>query len=289
MIIVFGADGQLGQSLKKINNKKEKIIYLNKKTCDITKYHELKKIFDQYRPKFIVNAAAYTNVPLAEKYKKKSYNINAKALINLSKLSNKFNSKLIHISTDYVFDGKKKSKYNENDKTKPISWYGHTKLEGEKNIIKYSKKYIIIRTSGLFSNNNNSFINKIVNKIQKNENFEVVSDQFSYPCFSDNLARLIWKIAKNNKIIKYNEIYNYNGHQRKVSWYNFANKIMKYSYIYCKSNSIIMPSKINKYNKIVKRPINSCLCNKKINKYIKLQYDFDNDIKSTIKNIFNSR
>tara|TARA_B100000989_G_C19530118_1_gene469144 strand:+ start:1842 stop:2711 length:870 start_codon:yes stop_codon:yes gene_type:complete len=288
MIIVLGSEGQLGQSLKKTKHKNTKVVFFNKHNCDITKYKSILRVVEKYKPNFIINAAAFTNLPLAEKYKKKSFLINSQSLKNICKVSKKYNFKLIHISTDYVFDGKKNNKYSENDKTNPLSWYGFTKLEGEKNIIKNCNEYIILRTSGLFSSNKNSFVYKIIKKIKNNENINVVSDQFSFPCYSNDLAKLIWRIINKNKFIKFDQIYNYTGHEKKTNWYNFANKIMKYSRRYCKSKSRIMPIKSINYKDNVKRPINSCLSNKKINKSIYLKSNFDKNIRDTVNNIFKS-
>ena len=286
MIIVLGSDGQLGNSLKKTKIKNTKVVFLNKINCDITKNRNVSKIILKYKPNYVINSAAFTNVENAEKKKKKSFLINSQSLIHLSKLSNKYEFKLIHISTDYVFDGNKKTKYSENDKTNPISWYGHTKLEGEKNIIQNSKQYIIIRTSGLFSGGKNSFVYKIIKKIKRNQNIEVVSDQYSFPCYSDDLARFIWKVIKNDKVIKYNQIYNYTGHEIRTNWYTFANKVMKYSKRYCKSNSVIMPIKLKHYKQKVNRPNNSCLCNKKIINYFYIKSNLNKNIKNSVNKIF---
>ena len=282
MILVLGGSGQVGKSLDKISSSKKKYFFLSKKKCNIEDKVQLKKIFYKYKPSYVVNLAAFTDVSSAEKKRKKAVNINCNSLNEIIKLSNIFNALLIHISTDYVFDGKTSGKYSELDKTNPLSVYGSSKKRGEDKIIKKSIKYIIIRTSGVFSHYQSNFFNNIIKLLSHKKSIEVVSDQFCFPTYSFDLAQIIEKIISSNHI-KQNEVYNFTGHQIKTSWYSFAKKIRKFSKKnnsnYCK----IIPIKLNDYKTNVKRPKNSCLDNRKIRKFIKLKSNFDLNIKKAVK------
>ena len=169
IVLVLGANGQLGTSLKKYSSKYQnlKCYFYSKKKLNILDKLNLEKVITILKPKYIINTAAYTNVDESESNKNECLKINSKSLIYLSKLCSIKKITIIHFSTDYVYSGKKKSNYKENDYKSPISYYGYSKLEGEKNITKYAKQYFIFRISGLFSNHKNSFINKIIklNKI----------------------------------------------------------------------------------------------------------------------------
>lgn len=222
-----------------------------RKNLDITDFKKVENYILINKIDIIINCAAYTNVIGAEKIGNKADLINYLAVKNLSAISKKFNCKFIHISTDYVFDGNKKTPYLESDSPNPINNYGSSKLKGEDSII-FSKlsNCIIIRTSWLYSRNSNSFLTKIIDKVNLNENIKVVSDQFGSPTYAKDLALAILSILnfENNKT----EIYNFCNYGE-ISWYEFAVQIANK----LNSNIDVLPIKDNFDN--VKRPKYSAL------------------------------
>lgn len=217
-ILILGSSGQLGnylfKNLKKI--KKYQIVpsqSYNIRLINIKK--DIGKIL-KIKPNCIINCSGYTNVPMAEKNKKKAIDLNCYKLIYLAKFCKKYNIKIIHFSTDYVFPGKNKF-YNINDTTKPINFYGYSKLRGEELLKKSGCKYLIFRISWLISSHKSSFLMKIKNRIIENKKVYVINDAYSsitsvkliYTFFKINLDQLVdFKInglyhLRNDNIVSY--------------------------------------------------------------------------------------
>ena len=193
-LLITGSNGQLGKALmltsKSFSHYKYK--FLSKKELDIYDYSKLNKKIIGFSPDLIINCAAFTKVDLAETMPDNANLINSISVKNLAKICLRESIKLIHISTDFVFDGKKSSPYLETDFPNPISVYGRSKLMGEKNIIKHNlKNSIIIRTSWLYSPFSDNFVNKIKSKIENADNFNVVSDQIGSPTCVFDLAKAL--------------------------------------------------------------------------------------------------
>ena len=152
-ILVTGSNGQLGKTIQKKSLKKKEFdwIFLPKEDLNITKVIEIKNAFKKYNPKFCVNCAAFTDVVKSEKLPSKAHKINVQGVKNLTRICNSNNSILIHISTDYVFDGTKKSPYLVNDKANPLNEYGLTKYLSEKHVIENANFGYVVRTSWLYS------------------------------------------------------------------------------------------------------------------------------------------
>lgn len=231
-ILITGSNGQVGSKLVQLCQEK-KINYLafNKFELDIT---DKKSIFDSVsisKPTIVINAAAFTNVDEAETKELVAYSVNAKGPENLTKICNLLSIPLIHISTDYVFDGKKSSPYNENDITNPINAYGRTKLKGEELISQLANNYIILRTSWVFSDNGNNFMNKIIELSMINKELKVVGDQYGSPTSAKSIAEAILKICDLYHIDKEikSGIYHFSG-ERHTSRYDFAKYIIDVAY-----------------------------------------------------------
>ena len=282
MILILGSKGQVGRSLKVSKPKKIEANFLDKQQCDITNLDMLTSYIKKLKPIYVINTAAYTNVSRAEAQKKLAENINSKSVKNLSILSNKYKFVLIHISTDYVFDGKIKRNYKEDHKPHPLSIYGKSKLLGENEIIKNSKKFIIIRTSGVFSHFQSSFLYKILIKGRDKKDLFVVSDQICYPTYSFDLADILWNIVSEKIKLKFNEVYHFTGHENPLSWFNFAKKAYRYAKRYNKLLPHVKPVNSMDYNEKVKRPINSCLSNQKINSFFKVNSNINKNIKESV-------
>lgn len=261
-ILVTGSSGQLANEIKLISGflKNQSFIFLNSDQLDITNLDDVVKVFKKLNISDVINCAAYTNVDKAENEFDKAYDVNCNGIKNLLQAVGDKNGRLIHFSTDYVFDGKSSIPYKEKDATNPKSNYGKTKLLGEKEIIKSDVDSIIIRTSWLYSRYGNNFVKKMLNLSKNNKIISVVNDQKGSPTYAHNLAQATLQILINtNHISKNGKVYHYcdNGI---VSWFDFAKEIFKIKNVKIKIN----PVASTKFKTLAKRPSFSVLENKKI-------------------------
>ena len=265
-VLVTGSEGQLGNSLKSAINKSNKNInfyFRNKKNLDITNYNFLENFFKNNNFDIILNCAAYTAVDKAETDSLNAHKVNGLGVENLARIGSKFNIFIIHISTDYVFDGENKNLYKEKDKTFPLNEYGKSKLEGENKLNKFSNRFLIIRVSWLYSEFNKNFFKSIVEK-SKNENFlNIVNDQIGSPTyavdFSIDLIEIIEKIYQDFFHKEYKELFHY-CNLGTTSWHGFASEIVKN----INSNIQINKIKTDSLQLAATRPSNSSLNPKKI-------------------------
>ena len=195
-VILLGAKGQLGKALEKELSDSFEVSAFSKNELDITDFLAVKKVCGEIQPDFLVNAAAYTNVDGAEAERELALQINAEAVGNLAEACRTTGAKLIHFSTDYVFDGKSDDGYAEDAEPNPLNFYGETKLAGEKNIQASGCDFTIIRTSWLFGDGEN-FVTKMLTLAEKNSEIKVVSDQIGSPTFTEDLAQATKKIILN--------------------------------------------------------------------------------------------
>ena len=195
-ILITGSNGQLGACLNQISSSYNfNFFFKNKDKLDITNYIKFENFIKNNKIDIIINCAAYTDVEKAEVEQKLAEKINSKAVNNLANICSKLSLQLIHISTDYVFDGNKNLPYTEYDRTNPLNTYGITKLVGENNILNYNlKKSVIIRTSWIYSSKKRNFVNKILEKILIGKPFKVVCDEFGSPTNAEDLADAILSI-----------------------------------------------------------------------------------------------
>ena len=189
-ILITGCNGQLGSELKNISFKKiNTFFFTDSKNLDITKKNTVENFIIKNNIKTIINTAAYTNVNKAEVEIKRANEINAEGVKNLVELSEKYNCKLIHYSTDYVYDGLSKSPIDEGLKTNPLNNYGISKRKGELFIENSSCESIVIRTSWLYSKYGNNFVNTIIDKAKSEKKINVINDQFGCPTSAKDLAK----------------------------------------------------------------------------------------------------
>lgn len=280
-ILVTGGGGQLGMSIKSLTKKYNYNFFLKNKTdLDITNKNEFKKFCDTKKIDTIINCAAYTNVEKAEDEFYLANKINNLPLKHISKTCSKNNITLIHISTDFVFDGNNTVPYVETNKTNPINIYGKTKLEGEKTILKENPaRSVIIRTSWLYSEYGNNFMKTIL-KISNNKKIKVVNNQFGSPTYAKDLADDILKnLSKINNLNT--EIYHYSNYG-KTSWYNFAKQILGIKNIDCE----VTPISSIDFKTKAKRPSYSVLDTEKIEKKFNLRINkWQESLKKCLKNI----
>ena len=195
-VLITGSSGQLGKAVVEVFFKSGVDVYpIPHSRLDITNRQRVEEIIRAYLPEIIINCSAFTDVDLCEKERDRAYMVNALGPKNLAILSERYNIHLIHISTDYVFNGEKDSPYNEFDIPNPINIYGKSKLEGEYFVERFSKRYTIVRTSWLYGDGNN-FVRKIVERAKKENIVRVVDDQFGSPTYTYDVARALSSIAK---------------------------------------------------------------------------------------------
>ncbi|MDR2652228.1 MAG: dTDP-4-dehydrorhamnose reductase [Prevotellaceae bacterium] len=269
-ILVTGANGQLGSEIQKISKENHSIQYIftDYAELDITNRNSVKAFFTEQKPDFLINCAAYTAVDKAELDFEKAMLLNADAVANLVESCKICNTIFFHISTDYVFDGKKPFAYFENDRTNPVSAYGKTKLSGEQNASNYNNT-IIIRTSWLYSAFGNNFVKTMLHLGSEREKIKVVDDQIGSPTYAEDLAnailKMIEKIIENPKNMK-TGIYHFSN-DGQCSWYEFAKEIMKFG----NKNCLVEPISTAEYSTLAQRPQYSLLSKEKI----KTDYDVD--------------
>ena len=278
-ILVTGEKGQLGSELKKIShtNNDFEWIFTDRLSFNISDLENVNVYLNKSNPDIIINCAAYTAVDRAENDFETANIINHKAVSLIAKWCNENNCKLIHISTDYVYDGNSLLPYIEEDQTDPLNNYGKTKLFGDIACQKNNPSSIIIRTSWLYSSYGNNFVTNMINAMQNRDEIQVVNDQFGSPTYAADLASTILLLIKNKKW--HSGIYNYTN-SGNISWYDFANEIKS---IYGFS-SIIKHISTKKYSQKTKRPKYSVLDNSKIiNTFDIKQVNYKVSLKKCIK------
>ncbi|MFY8069259.1 MAG: dTDP-4-dehydrorhamnose reductase [Flavobacterium sp.] len=225
VVLVTGANGQLGQSIKSIANKYPTIqfVYTDFYEMDITNIESCTKAFLKYQPQFCINTAAYTAVDKAESEPEKAHLINGLGSENLAKVCKENDTILLHISTDFIFDGTSKKPYLESDFPNPQSVYGQTKLEGEIAIQNTWEKHFIIRTSWVYSQFGANFMKTMLRLASERDSLSVVSDQIGTPTNAVDLAEVLLTIIK-SPITHHPSsfgIYNFSN-EGVCSWYDFA-------------------------------------------------------------------
>ena len=253
-ILITGANGQLGKCIRVISNlyPEYNFIFLGRKELDIVNKEAIQVLFDKEEFDYCVNTAAYTNVEKAESEKEKAFLVNEDGVKNLAKQCKKNNTTLIQISTDYVFDGKKRAPYTEKDPTNPVNVYGASKLEGEKALQEIWRKHYIIRTSWLYSKYGQNFYNTILRFVNERKSITVTTEQTGTPTNANDLAEVILNIiASDSK--KYG-IYNYSN-EGEATWYDFAKEILTQTGQLTQTNLV----KTDYYRTFAQRPVFSVL------------------------------
>lgn len=259
-ILVTGANGQLGSELRKAGfSALDEVFFTDVAELDITDYAAVEKFVKDNEIDTIINCAAYTAVDKAEDEPELAEKINTQAVANLAKAAAKEDCLLIHISTDYVFDGTASEPYSEKAKTCPVSVYGRTKLAGEQAILKSGCFYIIIRTAWLYSSFGNNFVKTILRLAGERKEISVVSDQVGTPTYAEDLAKAIVAIMENEERIEHEGIYHFSN-EGVCSWYDFAVEIVKLGKKDCK----VLPVTTAEYPAKTRRPAYSVLDKTKI-------------------------
>ncbi|MFC4738420.1 dTDP-4-dehydrorhamnose reductase [Flavobacterium ponti] len=265
VVLVTGASGQLGQAIESIAEKFPDIEFefCDSEKLDITDYDNVNAVFNEFIPKYCINAAAYTAVDKAESEPDKAYSINVLGAQNLAKICKMNGTILLHVSTDFVFDGTKKTPYTELDEPNPTGVYGQTKLDGEEAIKELWEKHFIIRTSWVYSQFGNNFMKTMLRLGAEREELSVVNDQIGTPTNAVDLAEALIKIVESchAELVSASNygIYNFSN-EGECSWYDFAKKIFEINNITIDLHPI--PTK--DYPTPAKRPAYSVLDKSKI-------------------------
>ena len=237
-ILVIGSNGQLGNCFKKLAADFEtqfEFKFADSQELNITDSRAVENFFDEFQPQFCVNAAAYTTVDLAEKEVDKAFAVNAVGVANISEACKNSNTTLIHISTDYVFDGDTNISYSEDNFTNPQGVYGASKLKGEELALENNSRTIILRTSWLYSEFNKNFVKTMLQLFAVKDELGIVADQFGQPTNANDLAKAVLKIIESDpKVFGIFHFSNYS----ETTWYDFASKIAEFSGSKIKLNPI---------------------------------------------------
>lgn len=259
-ILITGGNGQLGQCFQKIAQESGfdyEFIFTDSQTLDITDSDQVFDFFNDTKPDYCINASAYTAVDLAEKESEKAFAVNAFGVNNLAEACKEYNVTLIHISTDYVFDGDTEISYSEDNFTNPIGVYGKSKRQGEELAIDHNPKTIVIRTSWLYSEFGKNFVKTMLNLFSQKEELGIVNDQFGQPTNANDLAEAVMAII--NAPQKKYGIYHFSNYPE-TTWFEFAKKIAELSNSKIKLNSITT----DQFPTPAKRPVRSTMSLDKI-------------------------
>lgn len=257
-LLVTGSSGQLGQCLKQLLLSATDIscYFAAREDLDITNGDEIQRFFSEHNFDYCINTAAYTNVEKAESEQKEAFLINAEGANSLAKACKKHNVVLLHISTDYVFDGMAKTPYQEQDRTNPLNVYGASKLKGEQHIVDAWNKHFIIRTSWLYSQYGHNFLNSMLEFAKQKKALTITTQQKGTPTNANELAQVLLTIIKTGNA-RYG-VYHFSN-QGEATWYDFAKAIFKAT----GEIDTVNLAKTEHYGTFAKRPAYSVLnCNK---------------------------
>ena len=267
-ILVTGKNGQLGKSIRKIitnNEQTDEFVFTGREELDFSSTDSIASYFNHNNFDIIINCAAHTAVDKAEEEAVLANQINHLAVAQLAQISEIQQAKLIHVSTDYVFDGESDKPYTETDETNPINVYGKTKLAGEIALQEIMPTdAIIIRTSWVYSEYGNNFVKTMLRLGQEREELNVVSDQIGSPTYATDLANAILDIVQNKTFKEAGQktqVFHYSN-EGEISWHEFAKEIFKIAKIDCKANPIVT----EQYPTPAQRPKNTSMNKNKIMK-----------------------
>ncbi len=256
-ILITGAGGQVGHELA-IAASPHNRIALNRQQLDITDPLQIEAAFDEHRPDILINAAAYTQVDRAEHEAESAFSINRDAVADLAFACQQARVPLLHVSTDYVFDGSKTGAYRENDPIAPLGVYGESKAEGEAVLHATLEQHIILRTSWVFSATGNNFVKTMLRLGKEREELSIVDDQHGCPTSARSIAAALLLIADRylqGETIEWGTYHYCNTPE--TTWYGFAREIFNMTSGY--ENLKLRPIPGSEYPTLAQRPLNSVL------------------------------
>lgn len=222
-VLVTGSNGQLGIDIVKHFKEKGYETYgFSREKMDITDLDSVQNVFSRVKPEIVIHCAAFTKVDLAETNVDQAFLVNAVGTRNVSVEAQKYNAKLVYVSTDYVFNGDGKESYNEFDETSPLGVYGKSKLAGENFVKSLTSKYFVVRTSWVYGAEGNNFVKTMIKLAENNSEIKVVDDQVGCPTYTVDLAKQIELLVQTEKYGTYHI-----SNSGNCSWYEFAKAIFK--------------------------------------------------------------
>ena len=259
IILVTGSNGQLGKELKEASGAFSAFdfLFVSREELPLQETNTIIHFFETYRPAYCINCAAYTAVDKAETEVDRAFLINGESVGNLASVCEQFATRLVHISTDYVFDGSSATPLREDDPTNPINIYGASKLLGEQLALKLHADTIIVRTSWVYSEFGNNFVKTMIRLMREKDTIGVINDQVGSPTYASDLAIVILRIIGNGKFIP--GIYNYSN-EGQISWFDFAVAIRELTGSPC----TLRPIPASQYPTPARRPHYSLLDKAKI-------------------------
>jgi len=259
LIIIMGADGQLGQEFRKISSSYSdyEFKFLTRLDLDLESMDAGRELLVSLKPQFLINCAAYTAVDKAETESERAFHINGNVVGEIAAICHQLNTRFIHYSTDYVFDGNSSNPYKEDDGTSPVNIYGASKLKGEELGLLNNPDSIIIRTSWVYSSFGHNFVKTMIRLLSEKESIRVVNDQVGSPTWAADLADVTMQIISKRKWVP--GIYHYSN-KGIISWYDFALAIKEIIHSPC----TVHPIPGNDYPTPARRPAFSLLDTGKI-------------------------
>lgn len=250
-ILITGGTGLVGNYLSRMVED-ENVVIVSHTLCDITNFSSVKDLFYKTKPDIVFHLAAFTDVDKSEEKPASPFKTNVNGTTNIAIMADRFNSYVLYLSTDFVFDGKKNCPYSENDTPVPLSIYGRTKFEGEQAISNICKQFCILRTSRVFGKSGRNFASTLAIKLLKREKITITTDLVNSPTYARDLARALLEISKK----RFCGILNF-CNTGQCSWYEFGLYICGY---YNLEKSLLIPISINDFhNSTAPRPVFSAL------------------------------
>jgi len=270
-ILVTGANGQLGTEVRNRASLYPELTFrfTDLENLNIGQKNSIIAYCNQFVPDLIINCAAYNLVDKAEDDPATANLVNTEAVANLADVAGRFNAGMIHISTDYVFDGKTFRPYRETDHPNPLSAYARSKYGGENELVERNGKFIIIRTSWLYSSYGQNFVKTILKYGKERESLRVVDDQTGSPTFAGDLAEAILQIIPRSDSINQTEIFHFSN-EGVASWYDFAKAVIRLAGIDCK----VIPVCTEDYPLPAKRPFYSVMNKSKIKQFLGIEIPY---------------
>lgn len=260
-VAIIGANGQLGSDLMDVLSKQHEVTGLNHVDIEITDIDNVNNVLGSIKPDIILNTAAYHVVPEAEKFPDKAFQINGSAVLNLARFSQDNGVKLLHYSTDYVFDGKKTTPYTEEDCPNPLNVYANTKLSGEQFALNYCDQAYVVRVSGIYGKvpcraKGGNFVTTMLKLAKEKPEVRVVNDEYLTPTPTIEIAKTTAALIQTDAFGLYHM-----SCEGEVSWYEFA----KIIWDVLKLETPLFSASVKDFPVVVKRPFYSVMENKKLN------------------------
>jgi dTDP-4-dehydrorhamnose reductase len=273
-ILVTGANGQMGNEIRELaaTYGNYDFFFTDLPEVNLTDGSAVNELVEQVTPACIINCAAYTAVDKAETETEMAYKINRDAVAYIASAASRINAFLIHLSTDYVFSGKATQPYLEDGPTEPISAYGKTKLEGEREVFRNTTRALIIRTAWLYSSFGQNFVRTMLRLGRERGEVNVVTDQQGSPTYAHDLAKAILDILPACGEIRHTDIFHYTNHGV-TNWFEFARSIFELTGIDCRVNPVMTKD----YPTAAQRPFYSVLDTSKIRKTFGIEIPFWKD------------